>query len=117
MNVLATVHAASSVGFHLILGPEPTPSFETRSLVWDYLWKTDLQSEFLTLIGGGVDLTPMDNPAFHFLFGFYGGYVGGGIYWKSESFSLSVSSYGLETAAAYQARQLRIFGASATLSL
>ncbi|MBC7397020.1 MAG: hypothetical protein H7333_06220 [Bdellovibrionales bacterium] len=116
-NIDAVTKLSANWNLQLILGPAPVPTYEKRSLLWDYLWKNDLSIEALGLIGTGVDFQPSEETNLHFLAGFYGGYFGGSLHWVHSAFKLSVFTYGYETSSAFQGRELRLFGANLNLIL
>ncbi len=101
----------------MIAGPQPLPDFGNQTVVWDNLWQLNSFPDLLSAIGLGLKYQ-FYKPELKITAGFFGGYFGGAIsYQVSPKALVSLQSYGIETSSAFQAQQLRMFGAGFQYSL
>lgn len=115
-NINADLNESLSTQF--LFGNSPVPGFLEQGQILDYLFKTEVFSDPLTLVGVGVTHVLPLLPHSTLGFGYYGGYLGGEIRSQfSNQVALSVHSYGIETTAAYHAQEIRLWGASLHLNL
>jgi hypothetical protein len=105
----------NDVDLLLLVGQNPVPGFDQKSVIWNYLWQTDNFPDFLSAVGIGVRTRVFDFGKTQCTFGFFGGYFGGRLSVNPvHNFQISLNSYGYETSASYQTTQLREFGGDLT---
>lgn len=112
INSELDISLSQSLSIQFLAGAHPNPDYRTQSLLWDYLWKNDLNAELLNYLGVGIDFAPIPDANLHFIAGYYGGYMGGAATYQGSLVSMSLFTYGYETSSAFQGRQLRLFGGS-----
>ncbi len=98
----------------LILGPQPSPSFESQGLIWDYLWKVDPFSDLWSMVGIGFRIELKKTLGAYVQTGLFAGYLGAELGIQPlPRFKVNIKTYELETSSAFQAQGIRFWGAEA----
>lgn len=94
------------------LGPQPLP-FELLPLTWDYAHDMYAWPELGAMVGLGTNVRWALGPRSELLlnFGMYAGYLGGRFEFSHQALFVRAGTYGIESSAAYDNTEIRLYTA------